>query len=478
MYDVSADPIELPPEFRYQGYIRNRAVKLKRLGVLAKPGAGKTRPIVDMLVELGLIAPGVENKTPKGPILILCTGSAIPTWARQIPLWANDSYLDEWIVPVKSKKPQRRTLWKSLCEGTDGIYIINSSIFWRDYDMIRHVKWAGIVADEYHRYMLRKSSKTFKLFRSLAHHVEVVVMATGSSLRKNPSSMWTLFTITNPRDKLFSSYWRFVETWCIVDDNGFGAYIVGPKNVPEFQKLVDRYHAYVPAEVVAEQVPEGRRQPMYVEMTPSQAKVYNDLCTTMIAELEDDLIVVPNPLAKLLKLRQLLCCPRILSPTLDMGGGFEAIADNLDVTPHCAIFVPFRPATVLIRDELLASGYKCVEMLRGGVTTAEQNEILARVKAEKGILVCTISYAESWDFETCATSYFLGYEYMLDINQQAEGRTQRPISAQEFVTWNYLRYNNTIDEDFLDGLSADLRNTERVQQRPKEFIEWLKGHKQ
>lgn len=478
MSDVLTGEV-IPAEFQYQGYIRKKIVEQKRLGVLSKPGSGKTRPIIDALVELGRIYPpgAGEYKFPYGSILIICTGSAVPTWTRQIPLWTNDPGIEDWIYTVSGKKHLRISHWTGAIDGGVGIYVINSSIFWRDYGMIMRVKWAAVVADEYHKFMLRrKPGKTFKLFRSLTRHVEVVIPATGSSLRKNPSSMWTLFNIIDPQ--LFRGYWKFVQKWCIVDDYGFGQQIIGLKNVEGFKALVDEYHAYVPAEVVAEQLPDGRRQPMYVEMTPSQAKVYNDLNEEMIAILEDTIVVAANPLVKILKLRQLLCCPRIIDPSLDMGGGFEAIVDQLDVTPHCVIFVPFRAATDLIHDELKRRGYDDVWIIRGGITGEEQTERIGWFKESSGIIVCTIAYAESFDLETCATSYFLGYDYSLDVNQQAEGRTQRAISAHEFVTWNYLRYNGTIDEHFLETLSADLRNTKRVQARPKEFIEWLKGHRQ
>ncbi len=470
--------MDLPEEFSYQGYIREKIVRLKRLGVLAKPGSGKTRPIIDALVELGRIyPPGADQyKFPFGPILVVCVGSAVPTWTRQLPLWANDPELEDWIIHVTGKKHLRVTEWSNAESTGAGIYITNSSIFWRDYALIKQVKWAVVVADEYHKFMLRrKPGKTFKLFRSLTRHIEVVVLVSGSSLRKNASSMWTLFTIVVP-GKLFGSYWKFIKTWCIVEDFGFGQEILGLKNVEEYKKLVDRHHAYVPAKVVAEQLPEGRRQPIYVEMTKSQSQVYNDLNKEMIAVLEDTIIVAKNPLAKILKLRQLLCCPKIIDTRLDMGGGFEAIVDQLDVTPHCVIFVPFRPACDFIQDELTRRGYVS-HIIRGGIGPDEQTSRIAYFKEHRSIIICTIAYAESFDLETCATSYFLGYDYSLDVNQQAEGRTQRAISKHGFVTWNYLRYNNTIDEHFLTILSVDLRNVDRVQARPKEFIEWLKGHR-
>ncbi len=469
-------PALLPEEYVYQGYMRQKIVKRKKTGVVCVPGSGKTRPIIDALVELNRIYPEAEDyhKFPYGPILIVCTGPAIATWTRQLPLWTDDPTLSDWICTVKGSKHKRMNDWE-LASMSSGIFITNYSIFLRDYHAIQQARWAAIVADEYHRAMLRKTSKTYNFSRPLFRKTEIVVWCSGSALRKNPSSMWTLFNMMDPKLKLFRSYWRFVDTFCIVDDGPFGKIIEGPKNVAGFQEIMDRYLAYVPEEVVADNLPEGKRLPIHAEMTPSQAKVYNELSDTMISMVGDNIIVAPNVLAQLLKLRQLLCCPRILDSHLDMGGGFEAIWDKLEEDSHCVIFVPFRPATDYLVDELIRRGHIHTFMLRGGTDPDVQTRTIEAFKKFRGILVCTIAYAESFDLETCKTSYFLGYDYTLDINEQAEGRTRRVISEHEFVTWNYVKYLGTLDEYFLSELGADLRNVRRVLKRPQEFINALKG---
>jgi SNF2 family DNA or RNA helicase len=456
--------------------MRQKIVARKKTGVVAKMGSGKTRPVVDALVELNRIFPeGVgEYKFPYGPILIVCTGPAIATWTRQLPLWAEDPTLSDWITIGRGSAATREAMWKYYQKG-HGIVITNYSIFLRDYHMITQVPWTAIVCDEYHRALLRRGSKTFKYSRPLFRKTDIVVWTSGSALRKNPSSMWTLFNMTDPKLKLFRSYWRFVDAFCIVNDGMFGKEIEGPRNVEGFQKIMDRYLAFVPEEVVADNLPEGKRNPLLAEMTPSQAKVYKDLSEEMIAQVGDSLIVAPNVLAKLMKLRQLLCCPRILSPELDMGGGFEAIWDRIEDDPHCVIFVPFRPAVNIIHKELVRRGRSEVYSIMGGTSEADQTERITRFKEFGGILICTIAYAESFDLETCKTSYFLGYDYVLDVNEQAEGRTRRVISEHEFVTWNYVKYLNTLDEYFLSELGADLRNVKRVLHRPQEFINALKG---
>lgn len=468
----------LPAEFTYQGYARGKIVRLMRTGLLSVPGSGKTRPIIDALVELGRLYPVAdtfEYRYPYGPILIACSGPAIATWLKQLPEWTDTPVLGDDICIVRGNKHKRMIMWSAAETSGRGIYLINYSIFLRDYAAIKQIPWAAVVADEYHKCMRRKkNNKTYAAFQQLTRHVDVLILASGSSLRKDPSSMFTLFQLVKP--KLFSSYWKFVNAYCIVQEGHFGKEILGPRNVAEFKKVMDRYLAYIPKEVVADQLPEGRRMGLPAEMTRSQAKVYHQLADDMIAWLESgELIVAPNVLAKILKLRQLLCCPRILDSSLDMGGGFEAIVDRLEEDPHCVIFVPFRPACNYVTDELHKRGHKHVYMIRGGITTEQQTWDVNAFREMRGILVCTIAYAESFDLETCKTSYFLGYDYSLDINEQAEGRTRRAISLHDFVAWHYIKHLGTIDEKFLAELDSDARNVNRVLMRPAELIKALKG---
>ena len=474
---------KLPVEFVYQGFIRQKIVSRRRTAVVGVPGCGKTRPIIDALVEMGLItlpADVLETKFPKGPILIICTGSAIPTWVRQIPLWADDASLVYDIHVVRGKKEQRARMWERACNQEEGIYITNFSLFWRDYHMIKQVGWTAAIADEYHKVMRNRKtrkggSETYARFLAMTRHMNVMILASGSLVGKNPSKMFTAFQLIKPEFHLFRSYWRFVNTFCIVNEGQYGKEIAGIKNIHLLHDIMDEYFAYVPEEVVADNLPTGLRSLMDATMTPPQARVYDELAEEMIAILESgDIVYAATGLGLLIKLRQLLCCPRILDSSLDMGGGFEVILDHLEEESHAVIFVPFRLACDYIQAELTRKGYDCV-IIRGGISLEEQNEKIQHFREHKSIIVCTISYAESFDLETCKNSYFLGYDYSVDANLQAEGRTRRAISKHEFIRWNYLHYLGTIDEDLLQGLDEGMMNMKRMLKRPQELINRLKG---
>jgi hypothetical protein len=261
-----------------------------------------------------------------------------------------------------------------------------------------------------------------------------MVLATGSLMRRDASSMFTAFQLCD--QKLFSSYWRFVKTFCHFDDTGFGRRIFGVRNAQKLRELMDVFFAYIPPEVVADQLPNGRRYGIDVEITPEQKRLYKQLEEDMMVVVEHDgglnVIMTPTILARMTKQRQLLCCPRILDPNFGMGAGYEAIVDRLDMDDHVAIFVPFRPAVDLIVEDLIMKGYKAIK-----------------------------------------NSYFLGYDLSVDQNEQAEGRTRRAISKHEYVSWGYIKTDTMIDEHFLNKLGEDASNVRLVLQRPEGYIRKL-----
>ena len=464
----------LPKAFTYQEYERQKVRDLRRTAVIAPPGSGKTRPIIEGVNDLD-----GWNKL----VLVLCSGPAIATWLTQVPLWLQAPEYSDYIRIVRGNKGDRIDLWEQAYNEGFGTFVTNFAIFYRDFDMINRIPWITVIADEYHKTMRNhkidtkgkdgiRRLKTYGMFKKMTRHTPNLVPLTGSLVRRNASSMFTAFQMVDPF--IFRSYWKFVSTYCFIDDTTFGKQVHGVKNAQALRTVMDRYFAYVPPEVVADALPEGRRYGIDVEPTPEQQKIYRDLQEEMLSILPSgEIIVTPTVLAKITRQRQLLCCPRILDPSLGMGAGFETIVDRLDNDNHVAIFVPFRPACDFVQDELQRLGWENTFVLRGGVSPEEQIEITQQFRETRGIMICTIAYAESFDLETCKTSYFLGYDLTVDQNEQAEGRTRRAISEHEFVTWGYIKTHTPLDEYFLAKLGDDQRNAHLILQRPEEYIRML-----
>lgn len=460
----------IDPEYVYQTMGRERLVHRRKAGLVAPPGAGKTRILLGTVKQLGCEL-----------TLVVCSGSAIASWKRQIPQW----YGNASVVHVgagKLKQPKDRiAFWSKMATGEyGGFVLISYAIFRQDFVHIygklahkaRH--WDAVIADEYHKAFRNRKTQTFKQFRTLARSVKYVFPTSGTALGRHPGTLWTLLHICNPQ--VFSSYWKFVTTYCLTDDGEEGSRILGPKPsmVESLKQVMDTYLAYIPDEVVADQLPEGKRMTFDVTMTNEQRTHYERLVEDMMLVTDDDIIMTSNTLALQVMLRQLLCCPKLIKDNWDFGGGFEAICDTLEEQPHIIIFVPFREACDIFAQELVKRGYHA-EAMYGGMSPEEQAAMLQRFRIERGIIVCTIQYAESFDCETCDTSYFLGYIHMLDQHTQAEGRTRRAISKHKFVKWYYVCVADTVDELALLNIGQSLSNIRKVLERPEAYIQALKG---
>lgn len=436
----------------YQGPAIERLVDRKRSPLLAPMGSGKTLMALAALDQAGL----VNNK----PIIIVAPKMAAAQWQDQIAKWLGLSGDDVQLAlgdPLK-----RRLTWRTWTERP--FTVTNYHCLLRDKEYFPK-KPPAVLGDEGHKLRNRKIT-TYKTFNSLTRHSEYLIPMTGTWARRGPQDLWTLLNMANA--KTFSSYWKFVKTWCHTDSNGFGQEILGPKNEEGFKNVLQRYCSYVSDEEVEPYLPKKHRIIVPIDMSPSEERIYRELSEDMIAFPDDEnILVVPSILAKIVRLRQLLVSPKTLAPNCDYGSGLEFIASKAEDlgTKHFAIFTPFTTALPHIKAYIEQSlKVKCLT-LQGGTSVAETRRIVNECKASKCPIAISIHYAESYDLETMDTGFFLGYDYSWDVNAQAEDRLRRASSDHGRCTYYYLQHRGTYEEDIMQLVDNQFRNVKRITPR-------------
>ena len=479
------------PLYPYQAEAVEKGVQQGgRTAILAPPGSGKTRIAIEILNRLETFR--VAEIHP-ARILVLGSNVATATWVKQFPQWADID--PHRIHVVTGTLHNRYAILNKQGEYAEGyldcdVFIANYMVAHRDRDALYAFHWDAIICDEYHKTLLRhkrgrkkkvlkdgsKPVSVWEVVMKLAKQVDQMIWISGSFLRRDPSSMWTMFHMID--HERWSSYWRWVNTYCLTEQNAYTRHaIIGPKNVKELRGLLDEHCIRIMEETVADQLPEGNRSRQYVELTPVQKRLYGEIRDDMIAELDSgDYAITPHAATQLVMLRQILCSPRLVDPGCkELGGGLDYIIDQIDATDeetwHFAVMVPFRDACDIVAGALKEAMPKRfdgdVEILRGGLDHQEVQRIVNNFRAFKGPIVGTIAFAESYNLETCKRTYFLGYDYILDANQQAEGRTRRAISKHKLVNWHYLCYAGTVDEYMLSKLNTDQMNVNKVLRTPQ-----------
>lgn len=170
----------------------------------------------------------------------------------------------------------------------------------------------------------------------LALECDNKIAMTGTPVMNNPIDLYEiLYWLGYENHSLFA----FRNHYCIM--GGFGDHqIVGYKNLPELQSVVDKCMLRRLKEDVLD-LPEKIYIDDFVEMTKPQIKIYEEVLDSIMSEI-DRIKLSPNPLTMLIRLRQVTGNPSLLSskikdnPKLDRL--LEIVEDVVGSGEKCIVF--------------------------------------------------------------------------------------------------------------------------------------------
>ncbi|UTC30039.1 helicase [Brevundimonas phage vB_BpoS-StAshley] len=469
----------------------------KRTILSIDKGMGKTSIALAICED-----PEVHCNVDGFTVLIFTNEKGMAAYLRDIKKFpkGDDRFnAEEKIQLVYGTKEQRKRRWRN---SKAKYFIVTYSAFLSDCGVrdSKHVagresiipSWAldgksidAVFCDEFHRVFRSHRSKTFELFKKLFKDIKYFVPMSGSAVDKGPQDIWPALHLCDP--KLWSSYWKYVYTWCEVEDSHWGGKkIVGPdaKKVGNWRKMMKSgYVFHVTADMVAD-MPPKTRDFMDCQISGDQLRVHNDFLRQKWVEIkglgdsgeESDFHFAANQLVMAHKLRLTLICPKAIDPSLPVGQGIIDIAEDAleGGIKQYAIFTPFKAPLPFLQAYLSSIGAN-VWILQGGIGLDEQERRLAAWRASlrsatpdrPSIILSTIKYAESWEIPEARYGYFLGEEYVREDNLQAEDRLRRLISVG--MTYiRYVRFKGTYQANIIDALLDKAANWRMM------FKDWRK----
>jgi hypothetical protein len=329
----------------------------------------------------------------------------------------------------------------------------------------------GVVDDECHRQFRRRGGKTFEVQSRLFRYTLYFIPMSGGLVTKHPAQLWPTLHLIDP--KLWSSYWKYVNTWCEVQEafTHEGKIIVGPRRdrVDQWRRAVGSQVFKVTKLMVGNSIVPKRREFLDVEVPKWQRKLHDSLLQDLMAETPDgDFIFASNRLSALYKIRLALICPKALHDEFGYGQGIEDIFDDAMESGinRYAVFTPFKAPLPHIASYLRNRGAN-VWCLQGGIGLVEQerrlsawrNSLPTATDERPSIVLATIQYAESWEIPEAQNGYMLGYEYDGEQNKQAEDRLHRRSSPLPVNIW-YARHADCYDENIVNSLVLSWQNRE------------------
>ena len=377
-------------------------------------------------------------------IIITGTKSSLATWLTEIPEWTDG-------VPkyLGVKTPKLQDEWQLACQkGRPGIWLLTHAMFQQfvhKHKGSRKPVWDTIIVDEAHK----ARNRTKLLHKALkAIDAEHRIEASATFASRGAQDIYAPLNRIDPR--MFPSYWKFVNTFCFVDDTAYGKSVYGTKNAPQLRALLKDYYVTRKYADVKGQMPPLRRKPVVLAMDPEQDRLYRKMEKDLILDEGERLIIAPGSLSRDVRLRQIALAPQVLDPSFPYGAGIEYLMEQIPAEDqHTVVFSIFKEVLYKVRDALEKQGVRCF-MLMGGMEPDEVIQEVARFKEVGGTMLCTIAFAQSFSLDTVGRAYVLGIDPDPINNIQAEGRLRRGNSklGPEGVLVNYIVIKNTREEDF------------------------------
>lgn len=189
-------------------------------------------------------APGL-GKTPQSvlaaetPCLIVAPNYLTGQWSD----WLQEHFPGRTTVYVKGDRWKKiRLLSLGRTPNAVDFVVVNKEALLHHYkdirDMARLGQFRTVIVDEAHHFRNSKAETTKKMVE-LAREFERVYLLTATPIWREVDDLFALFRILQPG--MFQSLYKFIDTWCIADEDRFTTSVQGAKRtqLPELQELLD-----------------------------------------------------------------------------------------------------------------------------------------------------------------------------------------------------------------------------------------------
>lgn len=297
-----------------------------------------------------------------------------------------------------------------------------------------------VIIDEIHK-AKNPTSIQGKAIHALRSYYKMAM--TGTPLMNSPLD---LFNVLKWVDAERNSFYQYRNRYCIM--GGFGGYeVVGYKNLPELHERLKHIMLRRKKEEVLD-LPPKIRSTDYVEMGKKQEQLYKEVRKQLMDNI-DKICLSANPLAEMIRLRQVTGAPEILSSTITDSAKLERLVEVVEEVSEAGgkviVFSNWAEMVEAAADRL----YKLNPMIiTGSVPAQERKQIVDKFQEDSKhkVLIGTIGAMGTGLTITAAqTVIFLDKPWNPANRDQAEDRAHR-IGTKGTVNVITLVTRDTIDE--------------------------------
>ena len=402
-------------------------------------GLGKTKQALDI---------AVARKHKMRHCLIVCGVNNLKwNWYKEVEIHTNEK---AHILGSRINRKGKTVIGSSaerladLKQIHDEYFLITNIETLRDKSIQSQIKKMcsdGIIGmtiiDEIHK-CKNSQSKQGKAIHCCCSYYRLAL--TGTPLMNNPVDLYNVLKWLEVENH---SLTYFKNLYC--EMGGFGGYeIIGYKNLDHLENSLNKNMLRRRKEEVLDLPPKIYTDEL-LDLDSSQDKLYRDVTNQIIEDI-DRIMLLPNPLTELIRLRQVTSNPNILSSKNITNVKYDRILDILEsTTDKVIIFSNWTKVINPLYIKLSSLGYNPAL-----VTGESKDPILEMNKFQsdntcKVILGTTPALGTGYTLTAANTVIFIDEPWSKAIKDQAEDRCHR-IGTKGTVNIITLICKDTIDE--------------------------------
>ena len=253
-----------------------------------------------------------------GPTLVIAPLNTFDSWVEKYGQLSPSS--DVHVIDRKNRD-----------KFLEGIRKRDADVYLMHWDALRLMpqlsdfRFNTIIADEVHRAANRKSQVTQALFRLRAKHR---LAMSGTASGDNPLNLWAVLHFVWPT--YYKSFWRFWKRYVVeaTDYGPHGTYrkVIGVQHTDQLREEIDPWYVrHLKRERCCDDHPEGvmawlpekTYDRIWVDLSPVQRRVYNEMRDKMVAwvgEHESSPLVAGVVVAQLARLSQIALATPTIAP--------------------------------------------------------------------------------------------------------------------------------------------------------------------
>lgn len=402
-------------------------------------GMGKSKEALDI---------AVSRKSKMRHCLIVCGVNNLKwNWYKEVEIHTNEK---AHILGSRINRKGKTVIGNSserladLKQVHDEYFIITNIETLRDKGIQAQIKKMcseGIIGmtiiDEIHK-CKNSQSKQGKAIHCCCSYYRLAL--TGTPLMNNPIDLYNVLKWLEVENH---SLTYFKNLYC--EMGGFGGYeIIGYKNLEQLESMLSKNMLRRRKEDVLNLPPKIYTDEL-LDMDNSQDKLYRDVTNQIIEDI-DRIMLLPNPLTELIRLRQVTSNPNILSSKNITNVKYDRIFDILEsTTDKVIIFSNWTQVINPLYIKLGSLGYNPAIVTGETKGPIEEMNKFQNDKSCRVILGTTPALGTGYTLTAANTVIFVDEPWSKAIKDQAEDRCHR-IGTKGTVNIITLICKDTIDE--------------------------------